>query len=83
MMVATWECVYPSSAGARKEQHVERYNEPPAWRDEGNRLTVTTGPDSDFWRVTHDGFVRDTGASLRHDHRRRCDRRGVGTWRLP
>ena len=40
---------------------MEWYNEPPAWRDEGHRLTVTTGPDSDFWRVTHYGFVRDTG----------------------
>jgi len=40
---------------------VEWYNEPPAWRDEGECLTVTRGPDSDFWRVTHYGFVRDTG----------------------
>ena len=40
---------------------MEWYNEPPTWRDEANCLTVTTGPDSDFWRVTHYGFVRDTG----------------------
>jgi regulation of enolase protein 1 (concanavalin A-like superfamily) len=40
---------------------MEWYNEPPAWRSEGERLTVTTGPDSDFWRVTHYGFVRDSG----------------------
>lgn len=37
------------------------YNEPPAWSAVGETLTVTTGPDSDFWRVTHYGFVRDSG----------------------
>ncbi len=40
---------------------MEWYNEPPVWRDEGSALTVTTAPESDFWRVTHYGFVRDTG----------------------
>ncbi len=37
------------------------YNEPPAWHVRDDMVTVTTGPDSDFWRVTHYGFVRDTG----------------------
>ena len=36
-------------------------NEPPEWREENGVLAVRTGPDSDFWRVTHYGFVRDTG----------------------
>jgi len=36
-------------------------NEPGAWRDEEGVLTVTTEHGSDFWRVTHYGFVRDTG----------------------
>lgn len=36
-------------------------NEPPAWRDEGGTLTVTTGERTDFWRETHYGFIRDTG----------------------
>jgi regulation of enolase protein 1 (concanavalin A-like superfamily) len=40
---------------------MEWYNEPPSWRDEGGILTVTTAPDTDFWCVTHYGFVRDTG----------------------
>ena len=36
------------------------FNEPAQWR--GN--TVTTDPDTDFWRTTHYGFVRDTGHIL-------------------
>lgn len=40
-------------------------NEPPAWRDDGARLTVATGANTDFWRETHYGFVRDSG-HLRH-----------------
>ena len=40
---------------------MEWYNEPPVWRDEESGLRVTTAPDSEFWRVTHYGFVRDTG----------------------
>jgi uncharacterized protein len=36
-------------------------NEPPAWAEEDGALHVTTAPDSDFWRTTHYGFVRDTG----------------------
>ena len=41
-------------------------NEPPDWREEGGVLRVTTAPDTDFWRTTHYGFVRDTG-HFRHD----------------
>jgi hypothetical protein len=36
------------------------FNEPGRW--DGN--TVTTDPDTDFWRTTHYGFVRDTGHIL-------------------
>jgi len=41
-------------------------NEPPAWTEEGGALRLTTAPDTDFWRTTHYGFVRDTG-HFRHD----------------
>ena len=37
------------------------YNEPPAWTAQGNKLTVTTGPGTDFWQKTHYGFQRDNG----------------------
>jgi uncharacterized protein len=36
-------------------------NEPPAWTFENRTLQVTTGDKTDFWRVTHYGFVRDDG----------------------
>ena len=36
-------------------------NEPPVWQTENDRLRVVTGPNTDFWRVTHYGFIRDNG----------------------
>lgn len=37
------------------------HNEPSAWQADGDRLTLITGPKTDFWRTTHYDFVRDTG----------------------
>ncbi|RKN41874.1 DUF1349 domain-containing protein [Streptomyces hoynatensis] len=39
-------------------------NEPPSWSVEDGRLTATTGPETDFWRETFYGFVRDDGHFL-------------------
>jgi uncharacterized protein len=36
-------------------------NEPADWRIENDSLLVTTDANTDFWRKTHYGFVRDTG----------------------
>jgi regulation of enolase protein 1 (concanavalin A-like superfamily) len=36
-------------------------NEPPVWQADDGRLHVVTGLKTDFWRVTHYGFVRDNG----------------------
>ena len=36
-------------------------NEPARWRHAGSDLVLTTDPDTDFWRRTHYGFVRDSG----------------------
>ena len=36
-------------------------NEPTTWSLDDRTLTVTADPDTDFWRTTHYGFVRDTG----------------------
>jgi uncharacterized protein len=36
-------------------------NEPPTWQNNNDRLRVVTGPNTDFWRVTHYGFIRDNG----------------------
>jgi regulation of enolase protein 1 (concanavalin A-like superfamily) len=40
---------------------VEWLNEPPVWTVDGDTLTMTSAPRTDFWRVTHYGFVRDSG----------------------
>jgi uncharacterized protein len=37
------------------------FNEAPTWREEEGTIHVTTGPNSDFWRKTHYGFIRDNG----------------------
>jgi regulation of enolase protein 1 (concanavalin A-like superfamily) len=36
-------------------------NEPPIWKADQGRLQVATGAKTDFWRITHYGFVRDNG----------------------
>jgi uncharacterized protein len=36
-------------------------NEPPVWEANNGRLRVVTGAKTDFWRVTHYGFIRDNG----------------------
>ncbi len=36
-------------------------NEPPVWKADDDRLRVVSGAKTDFWRVTHYGFVRDNG----------------------
>ena len=37
------------------------YNEPPHWEEQENRLLVQAGPQTDFWRLTKGGDVRDSG----------------------
>jgi regulation of enolase protein 1 (concanavalin A-like superfamily) len=36
-------------------------NEPPHWHSKFGILTATTGPETDFWRETHYGFIHDNG----------------------
>lgn len=36
-------------------------NEPPQWAQTDQTITLTTGPQTDFWRVTHYGFIRHSG----------------------
>jgi hypothetical protein len=35
--------------------------EPPDWKEQGNTLTITTAPKTDFWRKTHAGYITDNG----------------------
>ena len=39
-------------------------NEPAEWSRTGDLVTVRAEPDTDFWRTTHYGFVRDSGHFL-------------------
>lgn len=39
-------------------------NEPPRWEERDGVLEIEAAPDSDFWRTTHYGFVRDSGHAL-------------------
>ena len=36
-------------------------NEPSVWSGDASDLTATAEPETDFWRTTHDGFLRDSG----------------------
>ncbi len=36
-------------------------NEPPRWTVDGDVIRATTAPNTDFWRTTHYGFIRDNG----------------------
>ncbi len=36
-------------------------NEAPRWAHEGDTITLTCAPKTDFWRITHDGGTRDNG----------------------
>ncbi len=36
-------------------------NEPPSWRHDGDDLVVRSAGQTDFWRITHDGGIRDHG----------------------
>ncbi|MEZ4581101.1 MAG: DUF1349 domain-containing protein [Caldilineaceae bacterium] len=40
-------------------------NEPRAWQVDGNRITVTTQPKSDFWRKTLHEFIAESGHLLK------------------
>ena len=42
-------------------QAMQWYNEPPQWHQEKDVIHVTAGAETDFWRHTHYGFIRDTG----------------------
>ena len=37
------------------------FNEPAKWTGSSKKLEVTVDPNTDYWRVTHYGFIRDNG----------------------
>lgn len=42
-------------------------NEPKKWNGNAHKLTVTVDPGTDYWRVTHYGFIRDSGPFYYHE----------------
>jgi regulation of enolase protein 1 (concanavalin A-like superfamily) len=46
---------------------MEWSHEPPQWKEEGGVLSVLSGPETDFWRKTHDGGIRDNGHFYHRD----------------
>jgi regulation of enolase protein 1 (concanavalin A-like superfamily) len=36
-------------------------NEPKTWQAQGDRISITADGQTDFWRKTHDGGIRDNG----------------------
>lgn len=40
---------------------MEWFNEPCNWSHSGKQIIVKTSPKTDFWRITHYGFIRDNG----------------------
>jgi hypothetical protein len=42
-------------------QTMQWLNEPPHWKESDHSITVHTAADTDFWRITHYGFIRHDG----------------------
>ena len=40
---------------------MEWLNEPVNWSNSDKQIVVNTLPKTDFWRITHYGFIRDNG----------------------
>ena len=36
-------------------------NEPKVWKQDNESIKITTNPQTDFWRLTHDNGIRDNG----------------------
>ena len=47
---------------------MEWLKEPPRWDEQGATLSVVTGGNTDFWRTTHYGFVRQKSVSVSYTH---------------
>lgn len=48
-----------ASAMGQTLEKMNWFNEPSHWRIEGDRLTMSVTPKSDYWRISHYGFTVD------------------------
>jgi regulation of enolase protein 1 (concanavalin A-like superfamily) len=44
-----------------EQSFMQWFNHPLNWKEDGNSLSVTVQPDTDYWQITHYGFKRDNG----------------------
>ncbi len=49
----------PAVMRAQTLEKMNWFNEPSVWKIDGDRLTISVTPKSDYWRVTHYGFTVD------------------------
>lgn len=60
LIVATSFCI--GNLFAQTQTPVMKwFNEPGKWSGDAKKLEVTVDPNTDYWRVTHYGFIRDSG----------------------
>ncbi|WP_419801424.1 DUF1349 domain-containing protein [Mucilaginibacter sp.] len=50
-----------SAIAAAQNKPMKWLNEPKKWSGNPQKLTMTVDPNTDFWRITHYGFIRDSG----------------------
>ncbi|WP_299467561.1 DUF1349 domain-containing protein [Mucilaginibacter sp.] len=49
------------AASAQNNKAMKWLNEPKKWEGNAQKLTMTVDPGTDYWRITHYGFIRDSG----------------------
>ncbi|PSL45309.1 uncharacterized protein DUF1349 [Chitinophaga niastensis] len=61
-LVAITACIALSiGLKAQTTTAMKWYNEPKKWSADNNKIAVTVDPGTDYWQVTHYGFIRDNG----------------------
>ncbi|WP_345947995.1 DUF1349 domain-containing protein [Mucilaginibacter sp. PAMB04274] len=46
---------------AAQNKSMKWFNQPKKWSGNADKLTFTVDPGTDYWRITHYGFIRDSG----------------------
>ncbi len=46
---------------AQSQPRMQWFNTPKEWKGDAQKLSLTVEPNTDFWRITHYDFIRDSG----------------------
>lgn len=57
----TFSLILAAIATNAQTKPMKWLNKPQKWIGNAHKLTVTVDPGTDYWRVTHYGFIRDSG----------------------